>query len=126
MPDEPTAADSACRPVDLFRLLWTTLCDVIGSAATATLIRRSSERAAPRHPNLARVRIERVAFDYRYLLPSDWDDDASAPSLAALRGLLCELHPLLVEMTGPVVVRRLAAIPELRDRRLVASSPEAE
>ena len=38
--------------------------------------------------------------------------------LAALQALTLELYPLLIEMTGPVVVRRLAQVETLRRARL--------
>jgi hypothetical protein len=116
-----------CAPSILFDLLWVALCDVLGNPATATLVRRSSKLAVLRQPQLAGLTIKREEFQYRYLLPNGWTCSA-VDSLAALRALVDELQPLLIEMTGQVVVRRLSAIPELRECGLLsadeAHSPE--
>ena len=107
----------------LFTLLWDALADVLGTAATATLLRRAAQRAAPRCPELNEVVISREKLAYRYTLPPAWADGAEGTPLA-LRELVAELRPLLVELTGPVVVRRLERIPELRERGVI--SPQEE
>lgn len=109
----------------LFTLLWEGLADVLGTAATAVLVRRAARRAAPRSPELAELAISRENLEYRFTLPRAWTDRAAAVAAAAaddahaLRELVGELKPLLVELTGPVVVRRLAQIPELRERGII-------
>jgi hypothetical protein len=109
----------------LFKLLWEGLADVLGTAATAVLVRRAARRAAARNPELAELAISREKLEYRFTLPRAWTERADAAAAIAtadalaLRELVGELRPLLVELTGPVVVRRLAQIPELRARGIV-------
>jgi hypothetical protein len=105
----------------LFVLLWNGLADLLGTAATATLLRRAAKRAAAREPALAELTIVRESLEYRYTLPSTWKDGRGAEG--PMRALVRELLPLLVELTGPIVVRHLAQIPELREGGIV-SPPE--
>jgi hypothetical protein len=111
--DEPTVGA-------LFDLLWDTVADLLGPAATATMLRR----AAARHPALAGLRIRQEDLAYRYDLPASWQRECEGESLAALQTLPQELQGLLIEMTGPVVVGRLARVAALR--RLNLSTPEVE
>jgi len=104
---------------DLFAVLWEALADILGTAATATLLRRAAQRAAPRWPELAALSITRESLDYRYSVPSAWREPALDPP-QALCELARELSALLVDLTGAVVVNRLAQVPELRDRGIVA------
>ena len=76
---------------DLFTLVWKNLVEVLGTAATATLIRRAATRVAVMTPEAA---IEVVEPDDR------------------------ELALLLRELTGPVVIRRLERIAPLREAGL--------
>jgi hypothetical protein len=103
----------ACTAAHLFGIVWNTLADVIGTPATATLVRRSARRA-----RLDGVSITRDGFNYAYRLPAAWHDDEAEP-LTALRALARELAPLLVELTGPVLMRRLAAAPDLERCRVI-------
>jgi len=99
--------------LSIFDLLWRTLADVLGTAATATLVRRAARRAAVRHPELLDLTTQRDGREYSYTLPARWaerDEESAVP----LRELTRELCSLLVELTGPVVVRRLATDPTLR------------
>lgn len=114
-------ADGELNGAGLFRLLWESLADVLGTAATAALLRRAARRAAPRSPELAELAIARENLEYRYTLPSAWKEREEGTVLA-LRELVGELRPLLVEMTGQVVVRHPEKIPELRERGII--SPE--
>jgi hypothetical protein len=107
----------------LFTLLWDALADLLGCAAAATLLRRAAGRATADNPELAEVAIVRVNLQYRYTLPPTWRD-ATAGTGRALRGLVGELLPLLVELTGPVVVSHLAQIPELRERGIIPPQEE--
>jgi hypothetical protein len=102
----------------IFGILWRELADMIGTAAAASLVRRAAQRVIPRWPELAALSIARESLEYRYSLPSAWNDPAPHPP-QALRELARELFALLVELTGTVVVNRLAKIPELRDRGIV-------
>jgi len=107
---------------ELFGLLWRGLADILGTAAAAALLRRAAQRALPRWPELAALCILRERLEYRYTVPSNWK--SPVPSLpGALSALTRELWPLLVDLTGSVVVQRLAQIPELRERGIL---PPAE
>jgi hypothetical protein len=112
--------DSApsCNAARLFAVVWDTLADVIGTAATATLLRRSARRA-----KLDELTVSREGFNYSYRLPPDWRDERPEP-LIALRGLARELGPLLAELTGPVLLRRLASVPDLRRCHLFSEEQE--
>ena len=107
----------------LFTILWEALADVLGTAATATLLRRAARRAAARCPELAELAISREKLEYRYALPPAWAAGTDGTPLA-LRELVAELRPLLVELTGPVVVRRLERVPELRERGVIVPQEE--
>lgn len=114
--------DDDCTPTALFELLWGTLVDAIGPTATAALLQRSSKRAAARHAPAGDLIITREQFVYGYKVPPSWTADP-AVGLDALRALSAELCPLLSELTGPVVVRRLAGV---RDLARCGVLPEAE
>ena len=109
------ASAAGPSPAVLFNILWEALADVLGTAATAILLRRAAQRALPRCPQLAELAIERENLEYRYTLPSTWEDRTEVLP-EALRELIGELRPLLVELTGPVVLRHLEQVPELRER----------
>lgn len=108
----------------VFGILWHALADILGTAAAATLLRRAAQRAMPHWPELAGLSIVREALEYRYTVPPAWEaTGASADPPPALCALARELWPLLIDLTGTVVVNRLAQIPDLRDRGIV---PETE
>ncbi len=111
-------------PTALFKLLWEALVDLLGSAATAALLRRASRRAMAQAPELGELIIVREDLDYRYKLPHAWGDAAAEETPHGLRQLMLELVPLLIELTGPVVLCHLAQIPELRERGLVPAREE--
>jgi hypothetical protein len=107
-PHQPIEGQSTVTgsPAETFAVLWSALHDVMGSAATATLLRRAARHAVARAPELGGFEVHRVRFEYRYVVPPAWSHEA-------LGALMSELRPLLVELTGPVVLRRLHGIPEL-------------
>lgn len=100
--------EATCAADQLFGVLWNALVDLLGSAAAATLIRRSAKHASARAPGLAALQVIREQFEYRYALPPSWSWDAAA--VGELRELCLALRPLLVELTGQVVVHRLGSI----------------
>ena len=112
-----------CDPTVLFEHIWAALVDLLGSAATATLIRRSLKRAAERVPGLEAISISRERFEYRYVLPPGWQD-SSTGALDDLREVARELQPLLLELTGSVVLHRLRGIPDLERCRVFPSENE--
>jgi len=89
----------------------------MGNAATATLLRRAAMRAAIRAPELGEFSVVRDRFSYRYVVPASWSA-VSPKGSASLRELLVELRPLLVDLTGAVVLHRLRDIPTLRESDL--------
>lgn len=105
----------------MFTILWQAVANVLGTAAAATLMRRAAKRALPRAPELAELSITRESLDYCFVVPPAWREPAaSTPEWPpALCELSRELHALLVELTGTVVVNRLAQIPELRELHVV-------
>lgn len=107
-------ADDASSPAELFELLWESLADILGTAATATLVRRAIKRAAPHLSSAELVTVVRHGSDYEYRLLETWREPGNEEALSALRALVVELRMLLIELTGPVVVRRLARLTSLR------------
>lgn len=112
---------SDCVTSVLFDRLWVTLCDAFGCSAAAALLRRSHRRALKRCPALAGAIVERAGSTYRYTVPESWKS-ASSDSAGAFRVWLEELIPFLVELTGAVVVRRLAALPEFQRCPMIPSA----
>jgi hypothetical protein len=108
---------------EIFTVLWDALADVLGTAAAATLLRRAAQRAVSRFPELAALSIVRESLEYRYTVPPAWKDPAPDPP-QALCELARELWTLLIDLTGSVVVNRLAEVPELRDRGIVPPREE--
>jgi hypothetical protein len=109
-----SSGDAGGRPsgISLFRMLWEALVDLLGCAATAALLQRAARRALARSPELGALAISRVDRQYSYLLPRSFD---TPDGQAALRNLLDELRPLLVELTGSVALRRLERVSGLRE-----------
>ena len=99
---------------ELFELLWETLADVLGTAATATLLRRSIRHAAARTDWPEPVIVARTGLDYTYRLPDAWKQPGNDEAVDGLRIIAAELRVLLVELTGPVVVVRLGRLAALR------------
>ena len=100
---------------ELFDLLWGSLADVLGTAAAATLLRRAIKRAASRIPSSELVTVVRDGLDYKYRFPETWNQPGNEEALRALRVVAAELRVLLIELTGPVVVRRLARLAAFRE-----------
>jgi hypothetical protein len=114
--DHPTTSD-------LFTILWGALADLLGTAATAVLLKRAARRAAARSPELAELVIQRQGLDYTYSCPTGWSG-RSVGTPPALRDLIGELRPLLIEMTGQLVIKHLEEVLELRELLLLASQEE--
>lgn len=89
-----------------FAVLWDALADVLGTAATATLLRRAMKEAADRVA-LDGLTVERDGFSYGYAVPQCWHEAHGGKPLEALSTVIDELRPVLVELTGSVVIRRL-------------------
>jgi hypothetical protein len=96
----------------MFAAIWDAITDVMGAAAAATLMRRALKYAQARSAELDGLVVTRERFEYRYVVPESWRTGSPA-ALVALRSLTRELHPLLIELTGPVVLQRLRALPQV-------------
>lgn len=107
----------------LFTILWDALADLLGTAATATLLRRAARRAQARSPELAELDIQRQGLAYSYTCPPSWSG-RSIGTPPGLRDLIGELRPLLIEMTGQLVIQALEQILELRELVLLAPQEE--
>lgn len=105
-------ASAALSGVALFQALWSTLAELLGTAATAVLVERATRRGLSRSPELADLSVERVDGNFEFLLPTSFGMAEGPPH--GLRVLAAELRPLLAEMTGEVAVRHLAQHPALR------------
>ena len=103
-------ASSAAK---LFDLLWESLADILGTAATATLLRRAIKRAASQNSWSEPITVARNGLDYEYHLPETWKQPGNEEAIGVLRAVAAELRVLLVELTGPVVVRRLSRLAPL-------------
>jgi hypothetical protein len=99
---------------ELFDLLWESLADVLGTAAGATLLRRAIKRSAARSAWSEPIVVARNGLDYTYRLPDTWKQPGNDDAVDVLRIVAAELRVLLVELTGPVVVARLARLAPLR------------
>jgi hypothetical protein len=106
-PDGESAAE-------LFDLLWGTLADVLGTAATATLLRRAIKQAAARIAWSEPVVVARNGLDYTYRLPEAWKQPGNDEVVDVFRIVAAQLKLLLIELTGPVVVARLGHLAPLR------------
>ena len=103
----------ATSAAGLFDLLWESLADVLGTAATATLLRRAIKRAASQTTWPEPITVARNGLDYEYHLPETWKQPGNEEAIDVFRALAAELRVLLVELTGPVVVRRLSRLAPL-------------
>jgi hypothetical protein len=106
----------ATSAAELFDLLWESLADVLGTAATAILLRRAIKQARSKISRSEEVIVARDGLDYKYRLPETWKQPGNGEALGALRVLAAELRVLLVELTGPVVLQRLGRLAPFRER----------
>ena len=113
-PDEASRPGTYVTGARVFEVLWENLVAVVGTAATATLVRRAALRGAARAPELEQLTVEAEGLEYKYSLPESWRERefTGVPALNELIGI--ELCPLLREFTGSILLRRLERIPELR------------
>ena len=110
-------------PAALFAVIWKALVDLLGTAASAAIVRRAARHAESESPELVELVIVREDLAYRYALPRSWAHQGERGH-GALRVLAGELGRLLVELTGTVVVRRLEQLPEVRTHGLVFRAKE--
>src|SRR4051794_15450085 len=89
-----------------FAVLWDAPADLLGTAATAPLLRRAIKEAAGRAA-LQGLTIARDGFSYGYPVPDCWQEAHGGQPLEAPTAVIDVLRPLLVGVAGSVVVRRL-------------------
>jgi len=104
----------ATSAAELFDLLWESLVDVLGTAATAIILRRAIQQAALHSACPERVIVARVGLEYEYRVPETWKQPGNDEAVDALRVVAASLRVLLVELTGPVVVNRLGRLAPFR------------
>lgn len=105
----------------LFQRVWDELVGLIGTPATAALMRRGLKHASARAPAIPLPAVKRDGLDYAYVTPEPWSDPARRDAVDELARLLREdLDPLFRELTGPVVSRRLARVRELVEAGIAA------
>ena len=104
----------ATSAAELFELLWESLADLLGTAATATLVRRAVKRVALQTSRSESVVVTRKGLEYEHCLPETWKQPGNEEAVGALRFVAAELRVLLVELTGPVVVGRLGRLAAFR------------
>lgn len=102
---------SAGNGAAAFKLVWATLVNILGTAATASLMRKAARQGAVAYPELEGLVVKRDALDYSYQVPPIWKTTERPPALVHL--VRRELFPLLKSLTGDVVVHRLYRVPEL-------------
>jgi hypothetical protein len=115
---KPAASAEGPTASQLFEQLWDGLADMLGTSATAILLRRAVTRAGqqPRHrKGLDGLVIQSERIEYQYRLPDGWRHARNGRAIDALREVVRELYPLLRELTGEIVVRRLERVDALRD-----------
>lgn len=110
--DQPVpGSDSASStPSTILTEVWESMAEILGTAATATLIRRAAERGAGKMPNLTNLEISRDNLVRYYKVPESWRAPDQAQAVLEVSTLLDELRPLLARLTGQIVVRRIDAI----------------
>ena len=112
---------------ELFQRLWDEVADLIGTAATAALLRRALKRASAKRPELAALVLKREGLEYAWALPASWHDPERRDAVTHLRQLVRDdLHPLFRELAGPVITRRLAQAPELVEAGLAGEEATEE
>lgn len=112
---------------ELFQRLWDEVTDLVGTAATAALMRRALKRASAKEPELAALVLRREGLEYAWALPDSWHDPERRDAVEHLRRLVRDdLHPLFRELTGPVIVRRLAQAPDLVEAGLASEEADHE
>ncbi len=105
----------------LFQALWDELVSLVGTPATAALVRRGVKRATARSGDSAWPVVRREGLEYSFATPDDWKDPARRDAVDQLRALVREdLDPLFRDLTGPVIARRLSRVPALVGAGLAA------
>ena len=99
---------------------------MLGTAAAATLLRRAIKQAVSKTSWSDPVVVIRSGLDYEYRLPEAWKQPGNEKAIGELRVVASELRALLVELTGPVVVRRLARLAPFREHGIDFSDEDPQ
>jgi hypothetical protein len=94
------------------------MADILGTGATAALLRRAIRKAAERRPDLKDLVIRKEALKYAFTVPDSWNE-LQTTALDALRDVARELRPILAELTGLVVLRQLEKLELLREHHIM-------
>lgn len=120
--EQMNASRGEATTAALFQIVWNALASILGTPATATLLRRAARGAAHSKPELQGLKgfaILREELEYKYVLPLSWQEN-NTESRDALRYLVGEqLVPLLTELTGAIGARLLERIPELKQHGII-------
>ena len=101
---------TSASPSTILTAVWESMAEVLGTAATATLLRRAAIRAVERMPQLAKLEISRDNLIRYYKVPDTWRTAAEPNGFQELDALLEDMRPLLIRLTGQIVVRRIDAV----------------
>lgn len=112
---ETGTEDVTVTAAHLLAVLWTNLVDIMGTAAAASVLRRAVKRACVKLPELEALQIVREGWEYRCAAPEAWEHRHPAEVPAFAQMLHDDLYPILRELTGPIVLRRLERVPELAE-----------
>jgi hypothetical protein len=94
------------------------MADILGTGATAALLRRAVRKAAERRPDLKGLTIRKEGLEYAFTVPDSWNDPQTT-AMDALRDVAGELRPVLAELTGLVVLRQLEKLELLREHHIM-------
>jgi hypothetical protein len=94
------------------------MANILGTGATATLLRRAIRKVAERRPDLKGLTIRKEALKYAFTIPDSWNEPQTT-EMDALRDVTQALRPMLAELTGRVVLRQLEKLELLKEHRIM-------
>jgi len=97
----------------LFAKVWEAMEDMLGPGATATVLRRAVQLAEKGTPGVRGPMILREGLTYSFQAPAAWKED-DCRTCRDLHLILEQLGPLLKELTGRIVLRRLEQLDALQ------------
>lgn len=109
--------DGVAPPSEALRALWTAVAEVIGSAATAVLIRRAIKRAARQYPSLDDLTVELQEFLYQLRIPEHWDAPPDAETAEAIRALIAAFTEIARQLSGEILIRHISRLAVLEPYR---------
>lgn len=94
-------------PAEAVGAVWTSLAEVVGTAAAAVLLRRAVKRAAAVHPALHELAIEFGEFRYGLRPPESWHAPPDSATVEAVNGLIAALCEIVEPLSGDILIRRV-------------------